>query len=121
MIIERTYRGLVYGAEEYAFDTDHGSMLTTFRTIPRMYYIVLLGVDQGHQRRGIGKSLLRAGLAHAEELDASRIHSKIVSRECLDAMRSVFSDAVTVEQLGDYRDKEDYPKHATSATLHYEL
>lgn len=74
------------------------------------------------QRRGIGKLLLQSGLEHAAEVQADYIESMIISRECLQAMRSVFGhERLTVEREGKYNSEIISDADVTSAHLYYPL
>lgn len=78
-------------------------------------------VDPEYRRRGIGKALVTQALRIAENEDAASVAAAIVSRECLDVMRSVFGeDALRVTLEGEYSPPgEDL--YGTSASLDYRL
>ena len=97
-----------------------GGAENTYRSDAGLYCVANLDVAQDKRRQGIGKLLLEASHTHALKVGARAIYGAIISRECLDAMRSVFgTESVTIDLLGSYAaEGEDYPKaNPTSATL----
>lgn len=109
-----------YGtADIYHLVTEKGGVEAVYHTDERRYTIANFDVDVKARRRGIGKELLRASQTHARELGAKVVFAVIISRECLDAMRSVFGEeSVFVAEEGGYDSGEGAePKARTSAVL----
>lgn len=84
--------------------------------------IANLQVEPQSQRRGVAKDLLRRVLDVAKEDKAQLVYAGIVSRECIDAMRSVFGgSAVTVGEMGSYTQAGQPPRQDASASLSYKI
>jgi len=106
----------------YLLKADHGSLEATFRPEVGWFGIANLDVDKSHRRQGIGKALLRYAFSEAEELDARLIHAAILSRECLDAMRTVFGEeAIIADEEGTYTADNEFDRYDTKAILKLKL
>ena len=107
----------------YTISTDGGNIDAAYREIGELYTIANFDVLSDRRRRGVGKELLRASQAHARELGAKVIFAAIISRECLDAMNTVFGEeSIRVSILGTYAPEgKDYGDIPTSAVLHAKL
>ena len=106
----------------YEMRCDNGELDATYDSEIRWFNIANLDVGLRHRRNGIGKLLLRESLVLAEELDAKLIYAIIISRECLDAMRSVFGDKwISVHNEGSYAAEENFGIDRASAILHRDL
>ena len=92
------------------YNTEGGEADSIFRSDIRLFTITNIDVLPEHRRQGIGKVILENMKAHARELGAVTIMSAILSRECLDAMVSVFGDEyINVAEEGTYHSPEEYP------------
>lgn len=113
------YTGSHGGADYYGISTEHGNIDASYLPDHGWYTIANFDVDQDVRRNGIGKQLLSASKEHARALGASVIMSAILSRECYDAMASVFGeDNIDVYTLGNYAPEgKDAAKTETSASL----
>lgn len=99
----------------YEFSTENGTMITSYHSRVRWYTIC--SIDTYAPRQGIGKLLLESAKADAIQRGADIIMAGIVSRECLESMRSVFGEAaLDVQKLGAYAINGD-PAPAVEATL----
>jgi GNAT superfamily N-acetyltransferase len=108
----------------YHITTAFGGLETTYRTNCGWYQLVNLDVDPDHRRQGIGKGLLMTGLEHARKLNATKVIASIISRECLDAMTSVFGEEhIDICKKGDYAEPGTDSNHfdKTEAVLYLEL
>lgn len=107
------------GDDIYCITTESGAIDAVYHTADRRYAIANFDVVANARRRGIGKELLRASKQHACELGARIIFAAIISRECLDAMQTVFGEEnVYVGELGDYAPEgADTGAKPTSAVL----
>jgi GNAT superfamily N-acetyltransferase len=86
-------------------ETPNSFLVASYNLPWGFFYISDIHVEPALRRNNIGKQLLSVALEAAQEKDASMIMSAIVSRECLDAMRSVFgSNALQVLEEGTYQD-----------------
>lgn len=102
--------------------TDHGSLDATLHSITRWFGISGIQVDVDYRGRGIAKTLLRQALYIAETQDARLIYAAVVSRESIDAMRSVFGDgAVQVDEIGTYTPYGEPDRYDASAHLSLNL
>lgn len=99
-----------------------GHVTCVYREKIGQYTIAEIEVEEKYRRQGMGKMLLRSSLEHAKQIKASYLVSFIISRECLDAMTSVFGvENVQITQAGRYGDDVVTEEDATSAMLYYEL
>ena len=106
----------------YRISTELGGIDAVYHPKELRYTIANIDV-YSHRRRGVGKELLRVSQSHARELGARVIFAAIISRECLDAMTSVFGEEfIYTSQVGTYAPAgADYGKVPTSAVLHVVL
>ena len=122
MDIQIVDQGYWFNANHFDFITQDGIMDSSFQPAIRLYTITNIDVIPVCRRQGIGKALLRAALLHAEELDARNIIAAITTRECFDAMSTVFGDSVMADQVGDYTtDDMRFPSYRTQAFLKHQL
>lgn len=109
------------GMIHYYFQAGPGLLEAGFKQQERRFTIYSLDIDESFRCRGIGKGLLRAAWATAEELDARYITALITSRESLQAMRSVFGkENIRVREEGFFqseRELSDGKLPQTRATL----
>lgn len=100
----------------------NGHLTCVYRENIGQYTLADIEVEERHREKGLGKLLLKSSLEHARQIKANYLVSMIVSRECLDAMTSVFgAENIQVEQKGKYIDDIETEDDATSALLYYEL
>jgi GNAT superfamily N-acetyltransferase len=107
----------------YEFETTHGMLDSVLDPAIGWLGIANIDVERGHRRQGIGKALLRAALEFAQEQDVRYVHAAIISRECLDAMVSVFGeDALQIKNTGSYEEEGSADSISmTQASLWYEV
>ncbi len=104
----------------FELSTPHGWLETTLHKDTGRYLLENLQVTR--QRQGIGKFLLQSSIEHAEMLRADYIEGFIISRECLDAMTTVFGKQyIEIAQVGAYQDAVYSDEDATSAHLNFAL
>lgn len=106
----------------FELSTEHGSLDATLHAITGWFGIANVVVDVDYRGRGIAKSLLRQALSVAEAHDARLIYASVISRESIDAMRSVFGDeAVQVDEMGTYTPSDEPDRYDASACLSVHL
>lgn len=87
-----------------------------FDTTSGEFRIHWLNVDEQKRGRGIGKRLLELARQEAQTNNAKYVLSDIATRECLDAMTTVFgAEHITVAVPGEYG------QVATDAQLRYPI
>jgi GNAT superfamily N-acetyltransferase len=120
--ITRTMEHISANQRLYFYACKQGSLDATYNQINRWFGIANIDVDVEFRRQGIGKLLLRSALATAQEVDARFIHAAIISRECLDAMESVFGlDALVIQERGMYEYADGTRGIGANAALWYEI
>ena len=104
----------------YTFTTEHGFLDASHQPTVGWFGIANVDVEPPFRRRGIGKALISCAFERA--LDAKMIYAAILSRECLDAMASVFGqEAVSIQELGSYTPADQPDNYNTHASLFLEL
>lgn len=102
LVVERSgiqFDGVVF----HEFTVDHGSLNAVFDPRSGLFGISNVDVDGNFRRRGLGKAMIQEAYDFAQSIGAGCIYSAITSRECLDAMRSVFGDdVISVSREGTY-------------------
>lgn len=105
------------------FSHQHGEVATYLDTDHNILVVDDIEVASAERGNGIGTAMLRAVYNLASGSGVSEVRAVIVSRECLEAMRTVFGvDNVVVRREGDFRPPDDIlPKDfkGTSASLRY--
>jgi hypothetical protein len=103
----------------YHIQSSYGGVEVIFTPDDRIYQIA--NFDVSERRQGHGKNLLRTSAEHAEALGARAVIAAIISRECLDAMSSVFGqEHIEIDALGEYAPGglDSHPDSPTSAMLY---
>lgn len=94
---------------EGSYDIPHviGELKSCKGTDDDVYRIESIHVHPDFRRLGIGKSLLYLAKQQAMELGAATITAAIISRECIDAARTVFGkEALIIQKEGGYHAPE---------------
>jgi len=106
------------GRRIFAITTKHGSLDATFRPEIAWFCIANVDVERRFRGRGTAKMLLEQSIKTAKENEAALMYSAITSRECLDAMTTVFGlEAIKVTEQGTYTPDGEVDRHDTSAAL----
>lgn len=102
----------------YTITTQHGSLDATFRPNVEWFCVANVDVERAHRRQGIAKLLLQVALEKARQDGAKLVYSAVTSRECLEAMKTVFGEeAISIEREGTYTPKGEPERHDTAAYL----
>lgn len=106
----------------FELSTEHGYLDATLHAITGWFGIAGISVEVDYRGRGIAKTLLRQALYVAETQDARLIYAAAISRESIDAMRSVFGDeAVQIDEIGTYTPPGEPDRYDASAYLSVNL
>ena len=78
--------------QNFRFLAHQAGMTTVFYPDSRIYSIFMLLAEPDARKHDLGKRLLHLAWDHALQLEATTMLASIISRECLEAMTSVFGE-----------------------------
>lgn len=106
----------------FSLKNPYGYLISHYTPEDGRYDLIDLEVERRQRGRGIGKLLLREADVHARMLQARVMTASIISRECLDAMTSVYGEEhIQVRDVGQYQPEDETDIYTTNATLYRRL
>jgi len=106
----------------YTLEDDKSLIDVTFDPLTRWLCIANVDVKPQYRRQGLAKIMLLEAVNLAEGLDATLIYSAIISRECLEAMESVFEqDAIRIVNRGTYTLPGERERYDANAILRIDI
>lgn len=106
----------------FMFKHRYGYLSSLYTPEDGRYLIDDIEVERRERSQGIGKLLLRHAEQHAQILQSRVIVATIISRECIDAMSTVFgTEHVEVRDAGEYGGDGDEHLYDASAILYKRL